>query len=61
MKMEMLIEWIENEIKELDETMVYYLEKLDKDENDHYAETRVLELRYGIIELKRVLDKYKTL
>ena len=59
--MEMLIEWIENEIKELDETMVYYLEKLDKDENDHYAETRVLELRYGIIELKRVLDKYKTL
>ena len=61
MKIEMLIEWIEKEIKDLDETMVYYLEKLDKDENDHYAETRVLELRYGIIELKRVLDKYKTL
>ena len=61
MKIEMLIEWIEKEIKDLDETMVYYLEKLDKDENDHYAETRVLELRYGIIELKRVLDKYETL
>ena len=61
MKIEIIIEYIKNEIKELEDTMDYYLEKLDKDENDHYAETRVLELRYGIIELKRVLDKYETL
>ena len=61
MKMEIIIEFIKNEIKDLEETMDFYLEKLDKDENDHYAETRVLELRYGIIELKRVLDKYETL
>ena len=61
MKMEIIIEFIKNEIKDLEETMDYYLEILDKDENDHYAETRVLELRYGIIELKRVLDKYETL
>ena len=59
--MEIIIEFIKNEIKDLEDTMDYYLEKLDKDENDHYAETRVLELRYGIIELKRVLDKYETL
>ena len=61
MKIEIIIEYIKNEIKELEDTMDYYLEKLDKNENDHYAETRVLELRYGIIELKRVLDKYETL
>lgn len=61
MKIELLIEFIEKEIKDLDETMVYYIEKLDQNPDDHYAETRVLELRYGIIELKRVLDKYKTL
>lgn len=61
MKLEIIIEYIKNEIKDLEETMDYYLEKLDKDENDQYAETRVLELRYGIIELKRVLDTYKTL
>ena len=59
--MELLIEFIKNEIKDLEETKDFYLEQLDKNPLDEVAEQRIHELHYGIIELKRVLDKYETL